>query len=54
MPSYVTVTSNGLFSFKSFEDRDVQKSAFQDYFKTNHIAGSSEYPKMFNEIIQGA
>ena len=35
MPSYLTVTSNGLFLFKSFEERGVHKLVFQDYFKTN-------------------
>ena len=47
MPSYLTVTSNGLFLCKSFEERDVQKSVFQDYFKTNQIAASGDYAKMF-------
>ena len=35
MPSYLTVTSNGLFLIKSFEERGVHKLVFQDYFKTN-------------------
>ena len=28
IPSYLTVTSNGLLLFKSFDDRGVQKSVF--------------------------
>ena len=38
---------NGLFLFKSFEERGVQKSVSQDYFKTNQVAGSGDYAKMF-------
>ena len=30
MPSYLTVTNNGLFLFKPFEERGVQKSVFND------------------------
>ena len=33
---------------KSFEERGVQKSVFQDYLKTNHIAGSNNYAKIFH------
>ena len=48
MPSYLTVTSNGLFLLKSFDDRGVQKSTFEDNFKANQLAESSDYAKMFN------
>ena len=40
--AYLTVTSNGLFLFESFEERGVQKSVFQDYFKANHIAETGD------------
>ena len=45
--SYLTVTSIGLFLFKSFEKRRVQRSDRQNYFKTNQIAGSGDYVKLF-------
>ena len=35
MSSNFTVTSIGLFLFKSFEERGHQSSVFQNYFKTN-------------------
>ena len=36
---------------KSFEERGVQKSAFQDNFKTNQIAGSDDYGKLLQGNI---
>ena len=48
MSLYLTVTSNGLFLFEPFEERDVQKSVFEDYFKANQIAASGDYVKMFH------
>ena len=42
MSSYPSITSNGLFLFKSFEERGVQKSVYQDYFRANQIAGSGD------------
>ena len=39
---------HGLFLFKSFEERVVQNSVFQYYFKANQIAGSGNYTKMFH------
>ena len=51
---YLTVTSNGLFLFKSFEERVAQKSVFQDYFKTNQTAKSGDYGKMFHGKHQGS
>ena len=51
---YLTVTSNGLFLFESFEERVAQKSVFQDYFKTNHTAKSGDYGKMFHGKYQGS
>ena len=50
MPPYLTVKSNELFSFKSFEERDAQKYIFQEYFKENQIAGSSDYADEDNKI----
>ena len=47
MPLYLTVTSNGLFLFKSVEERGVQKTVFEDYFKTNQITESGGYAEMF-------
>lgn len=46
MPSYLTITSNGLFLFKLIKDSGVQKTFFQDYFKTNQIAGSGDFAKL--------
>ena len=55
MHPYLTVKSNGLFSFESFEERGFQKSVFQDYFKTNQIARSGDYmQKSFLENTEGA
>ena len=48
MPSYLTVKSNGLLLFKFFEERSVQKTLFQDYFKANNTAESGDYGKMFD------
>ena len=48
MSSYLTVTSSGLFLFKYFEERGVQKFAFQNYFKTNQMAGKDDYAKLFH------
>ena len=48
MPSYITLTSNGSFLFKSFEEKGVQKFLFQDFFKANQIAGSGDYAKIFH------
>ena len=48
MLSYLAVTSKSLFLFKSFENRGIQKSVFEDYFKTNQIAGSGNHAKMCN------
>ena len=48
IPSYLTVTSNGLFLFKSFDDRGVQKSVFLDYSTANQLAESDDYEKMIN------
>ena len=48
MSSYLTVTSNSLFLFNSFEERGVQKSVFQDYFKTNLIARSGNYTNLYH------
>ena len=45
MPSYLSGISNGSFLFKSCDERGVQESAFQDYFKA--IVGSGDYAKMF-------
>ena len=53
MSSYLTVTSNDSFLLKFFEERVVQKSVFQDYFKTNQIAGSLNYAKMLLEKYWG-
>ena len=33
---------------ESFEGRGVQKSIFQNYFKTNQIAGSTNYGELFH------
>ena len=50
MPSYLTVTSNGLFLFTSFEEGGVQKSdCFSSFLKANQIAGSGDFPKIFDE-----
>ena len=54
MLSYFTVTSNGLFLFKSFEERGVQKSLFQNYIKTNQLTGSGDYAKMFHRNYGGS
>ena len=43
MPSRFILTSNGL---NIFEERGVQKSVFQDYFKGYHRAGSGNWAKM--------
>ena len=48
MSSYLTVTSNGFFLFKSFEERCVQKCVFQDYFKANQTAANGDYVKMLH------
>lgn len=48
MLSYSTVTSNSLFFFNPLEERDVQKSVFQAYSKTNQIPGSGDYAKTFH------
>ena len=40
MSSYLIVTSSGLFLLKFLKERGVQKSVFQNCFKTNEIAGS--------------
>lgn len=50
MPSYISVTSNDLFFLKSFEERGAQKYIFQEYFKENQIAGSSDYADKDNKI----
>ena len=54
MPSYLTVTSHGLFLFKSFKERCVKKSVFQDYFKANQIAGSGDHAKMSHRKYCGS
>ena len=38
------------FLFKSFEERGAQKYIFQEYFKENQIAGSSDYADEDNKI----
>ena len=43
---YLTVTGNDLFCKKSFEEREVQKSLFQDYLKANRIAKGGDYAKI--------
>lgn len=48
MPLYITVTSNGLFLFKSSEEKCVQNSAFENYFKTNLTNASGDDAKMFH------
>ena len=48
MPSYLTVANNRLFLLKSFEERDVQKFVFQDYFKASQITGTDDYAKMLH------
>ena len=47
IPSYVTLLSNSLILFKSFEERGVQKPVFKDYFKTKEVTGSGDYAKLF-------
>ena len=42
MSSCLILTSTGLFLFKSFKERGVQKSVFQNCFKTNQIGGSDD------------
>ena len=43
MSSYLTVTSSGLFLLKYFEERGVQKFAFQI-----QMAGKGDYAKLFH------
>ena len=45
MRSYLSITINCLFFFKTFEERSVQKSAFQNYFKADQIVESGDYAK---------
>ena len=48
MPLYLTVTRNGFFLFKSSEERGVQKSLSQDYFKASCTAGCGYYAKVLH------
>lgn len=48
MSSYLTVTANDFFLFKSSEEKGVYESVFQDYCKTNHVAGKDNYAKIFH------
>ena len=54
MPSYFSVTNNGLFLFKPVEESGVQKSVFKDCFKTNKRAGSGDYAKMLHGKYRGS
>ena len=48
MPLYITVTSNGLFLFKSSKEKCVQNSAFENYFKTSLTTAKDDYAKIFH------
>ena len=52
MPSYHTVTSNGLFLFNSFEERGVQRFGFQNYFKANQVAECENYVQLLESSIK--
>ena len=41
MPSYLSVTGNCLFLFEPFEERGVQMSVYEGYFRVNQTAGTA-------------
>ena len=43
MSSYLILPSTGLFFFKFFKERGVQKSVSQNYFKANQIASTDDW-----------
>ena len=43
MSSYLILPRTGLFFFKFFKERSVQKSVSQNYFKANQIVSSDNW-----------
>ena len=43
MSSHLILPSTGLFFFKFFKERSVQKSFSQNYFKANQIVSSDNW-----------
>ena len=54
MPFCVTVTSDGLSLFLSFEERGIQKCVFQDYFKIKSDGGRLAMQQCFMKNIERA